>query len=459
MQAVDAGKAQHPRGRVIPIEWLLIAEELRRELRRFDFSARELRLLDVIITYSLCRGCLSAQISKPALMRLARLDDSGLSKALKRLKDACVLQVSENVTRDARARCRKGDCPTLEILLESKNWFSQQGSDRDRKRLEQTAPTEANLIHNGLCEVNPVHVDLPPMGLPESYALVVQECKRDRMAEAGLAAASEIGSNPNLADRAGAIGAAPVRSETGVKSGDRAPGGAPEPTRRRWVHAIEDPSAAQAIVAEIDGREAFVKKTNAHQEEHLSKKQMPTPNNVENLGFAGVSEAFVKKTNAPQSTGTYKASKDCTVFITSKPSKGEYEGATAAEALVKKTNAPAAPVILFRAADFVSRLYQLLMRARDTRTIADWRSWGSWWRNAFICTPEAAEEALNDLQLRLDSTLPLDKPGGWTRSRYREHGGQWIGKSQATDWQRDRLQAVGVRFYDTPFLQKGRAQP
>lgn len=437
-QATPASPRNGASGRrLIAIAWLLIAVELRRDLARFRFTDCELRVLDVLIRYSFERGSMKAAIARSVLMEQARLSDAAqLSRVLRSLREAGVLRVTENVNRATRARCQKGDCPTFEILLESKGWFKTNGSDRDRKRLEWTRPEEADLIHDGLCEANPVQVDLPPMGLPEAYELVVQECERDRLAEAGMARVTAgIAREGKLAEceEAGAARA------SGGPDG-RESGAAPNRSQDGVVEVVNTTDAARkgaergAVDFKTTARVGGVDlKSSALPAKQLTINQLPG----EGLENAALGEAVDVKSTAQArvSSKDFKALDEDPDFKALRALSSEEARARFWEEVEEFLSGP-------------DGLEETLHAIGDAETF---KKYGDWWRLAYMVSPKEARAALNELKLRKSSPLGLPKnPGGWMKWHYSEtFGGRWVGKKSATAAQRAKLELFGWRFDQT----------
>ena len=450
---------------VVPREWYQIAEGFRAELRRFGFGDELRRLLDVLISYTLCRGRLDAQIARGHLMTLARLDKFQLSKALGWLRYAGMIRVTENVPRKDRARLHRQDCPTIELLLECSSWFKASGrSNEDRKQLKETELQQARLLHNGLCELNPVQVELPPMGLLEAYALAEQECAQARLA----AEAAGCAIDSKLAERAGAIGEMPAIGKNdrsaSASSPDLVPSrpenspptcatGAPPSLRRRLLACIDDPTMQKQFeenpAAFLDDSscfknncppksrpEAVVYKTTAPPDQQLSIKQLPK----EAPPPEALNQAVVLKTTASPGLPLKSPPRSLSRALTPKNSQEgkECEGREPLPSVARGFQLKAE----FEN-EFLERLRGLCERSRDDQTI-DKRE--NWWRLAFLASPGAAVSALDELELRVkNSTKPerVANCGSWMLRPYRLAGGSWIGKSVATPEQRAYFAALG----------------
>jgi hypothetical protein len=451
--------------------WLALAEAVRGELRRFGFSEPEKRYLDALVSCTIARGKLWEQIPRSLLMRMAGLDKFALSRVENSLRWAGVIRLTENKRRADRARSKQGDCPTVEFRLDSKCWFATSGSSgRNRKQLEEISVTDAQLLHKELSELNPVQqVELPPSELEEAYALTLQEYERDRLTEAAVAEVSGRVNDSILADAAGAIPtAAGGREPAGLPSLATAAGGR-EPNdpfegdpvgfwnrlrelgpRRQWDWALSNPELAEALAVALN---ATAPEERAGGAVAPNATASTKPNEIRPpVGAvapdATASDAIKCTLKALESVQYSKASK-----------VGESEGG--AEAVAPNATAPAREAVQIqarnRAAEFVARAYQLFQKAGDLKTLSGWRSYGSWWRFAFIVSPRAAEEAMEDLETRLASGM-LRKAGGWAQERYWTFGGQWQGRQQATPSQRERLGAMGVKFYETPYVPQTQAR-
>jgi hypothetical protein len=464
--------------------WLALAEAVRRELRRFRFSEPEARYLDAVVSCTISRGRLSEQVPRSLLMRMARLDKFALSRVENSLRWADVIRLTENKRRADRARSKQEDCPTIEFRLDSKSWFATSGSSgRNRKQLEEISVSDARLLHKELSELNPVQqVELPPSDLEDAIGLTVQEYERVRLTEAALAEVSGRVNDSTLADAAGAIPTAAGGREPACSPATAAGGREPacSPATAAGGREPDDPFDGDPIgfherlralgngrmadwavsnpdlAAKLGEAVAVAYKTTAPPKsppEAVAPNATASAKANETKGLDGA--VALNATPSGSFRGTFNALKD---VHSSKAFKvGESEGGAGfAEAVAP--NATAASKFeehlagwRLAAADFVVRAYRLFQSAGDMKTLANWASNETWWRCAYIVSPGAAEDALDELETALTTWTPL-KAGGRAQKRYWRSGGQWINKQQATASQKERLIPMGIKFYETKFI-------